>query len=672
MKRNSCDQKQLWSSRVTNYNYDCYRVRLKKAWELFITEGRVLDEVVRPVIATSWQRCAKLGVDPKSRRLGINVPPDDLAHRLARNASLISAARPYLHSLYALVSGSGFIIFITDQDGVILELLGDPDVLPKYKAMNLVVGAMWSEKASGTNAVGTALVTGIPLQIVGPEHYCALIHQNTCSAAPIFDPADQLIGVINMTARNSLVHPHTLGMVVAAAQAISNELQIRESVRNLTVTSQILSATMESIPVGVLAIDSCGNITHMNQEAGKILSLDPKATLGHPVKRYFNCEPSLLSVLHHNDTISDMEVALDTPRGPIHCTVSARPVFDDRGTGVGVVATLTQIGRVKKLANQIMGTEARFTFESLIGVSKSLRKCIAIAQTAAQTDSTVLLLGESGTGKELFAQAIHNKSNKRGPFVAVNCAGIPRTLVESELFGYERGAFTGAERSGKPGKFELANGGTLFLDEVADLPLEVQPVLLRAIEEKAITRIGGKRAISVDVRIIAATNRDLQAQVRKGAFRADLFYRLNVIVVRIPPLRDRKEDIPALIEHFMAEMAKKFQKNVRGITPSALKKLQQYDWPGNVRELEHMVERAVALTTHEILDEQDFPDLAADRDIPLTSDPVVSASSTRLREVEKEAILEALRVTNFNVRKASHLLGIGKSTLYRRLKQYNL
>lgn len=672
MRASYYDQKQLRSSRVIDYNYDLYQARLKKAWELFVGQGIIDAQVVRPVIATSWQHCAQLGIDPQSQNLGINVPTDDLVQRLAQNASLISAAKPYLRNLYALVSGSGFIIFITDRDGVILELQGDSEVLPIYQAMNLVVGAMWSEQASGTNAVGTALVTGIPLQIVGPEHYCALIHQNTCSAAPIFDPANRLIGIINMTARNSLVHPHTLGMVVAAAHAISNELEIRESLHTLSITSRILSATMESIPIGILAIDSDGNITHINREAGQILSVDPGTVLGQPIEQYFNCEPSLLSVLDRKETINDMEVALDTARGPVHCTVSAQPVAADSGQTVGVVATLTQIGRVKKLANQLMGTDARFTFNSIIGPSESLRRCIATAQAAAQTDSTILLLGESGTGKELFAQAIHNQSQRRGPFVAVNCAAMPRTLVESELFGYERGAFTGAERNGKPGKFELANGGTLFLDEIADLPLEVQPVLLRAIEENAITRIGGKRAVPVDVRIIAATNRDLCTQVRKGAFRADLFYRLNVIVVAVPPLREHKEDIPALIEHFLAGMARKFGKNVRGITPPAMKKLQEYDWPGNVRELEHVVERAVALTRHQFLDEEDFPGLGFGSATNLTVEPAGPNNLNRLSEVEKEAILEALKATNFNVRKASHLLGIGKSTLYRRLKEYNL
>jgi transcriptional regulator with PAS, ATPase and Fis domain len=290
---------------------------------------------------------------------------------------------------------------------------------------------------------------------------------------------------------------------------------------------------------------------------------------------------------------------------------------------------------------------------------------VEYAKKVADSRSTILITGESGTGKELFAQAIHNESARRDePFVAINCGAIPRELIESELFGYDDGAFTGARRGGKPGKFEIADGGTLFLDEIGDMPLDMQVKLLRAIEDGVVTRIGGSRPIPVDVRIIAATNKDLEQEVRKGNFRKDLYYRLNVIPLRLPPLRERKDDIPILIEYFMKRISRRLNKKPVEIPENIMKALTEYNWPGNIRELENFVEFVInSEGIIPVLVEEKFSmNITLDRDLPNNS----------LEAAEKEHILRVLELNGWNIASAARELGIGRNTLYRKIKKYNL
>ena len=326
--------------------------------------------------------------------------------------------------------------------------------------------------------------------------------------------------------------------------------------------------------------------------------------------------------------------------------------------------------------NQQLLTENRYLkrkleevedFPELVGKSEIFKKVLSDIAVIAKSDSTVSIRGESGTGKELVARAIHCSSPlKDGPFLAVNCAALPETLLESELFGYEKGAFTGAVKR-RIGRFELADKGTLFLDEIGDLPLPVQVKLLRVLETRSFERLGGTKVVDVDIRLITATNRNLEDKIKDGSFRDDLYFRLNVIPLHLPPLRDRKDDILLLVDHFIKKFAGKSGKDIKGITPKAKDVLLSYSWPGNVRELENAIERAVVLTRNNTIDVDSFTAFSASE-----TESNITTDNLNLEELEKRAITEALRRTGGKQVEAAALLGIHRNTIRHKIKHYGL
>jgi transcriptional regulator with PAS, ATPase and Fis domain len=358
---------------------------------------------------------------------------------------------------------------------------------------------------------------------------------------------------------------------------------------------------------------------------------------------------------------------------------------------------LRSIERVQKLVNRMTGARARLTFANVIGENPALKEAIRLARLAAQSNSTVLLHGETGTGKEIFAQSIHNSSARAdGPFVAINCAAIPRELINTELFGYEGGSFTGADRQGRSGKFEQAHRGTLFLDEIGDMPLDLQTTLLRAIETHTIVRIGGHRVIPTDVRIIVATHKDLREEAQRGNFRLDLYYRLNVLTITIPSLRERPDDLPLLVQHFLQRQSRSLGRAF-SITSEAMVALRHYSWPGNVRELENMLERVTYLTPKTTITVDDLPiDVQQARASVEAARPQASHRRLLHREhqhsqqaleragdvsgalkehstnAEMEAIVQAWHASNGHVAHAAVLLGISRTTLWRKMVKYGL
>ncbi len=310
--------------------------------------------------------------------------------------------------------------------------------------------------------------------------------------------------------------------------------------------------------------------------------------------------------------------------------------------------------------------EKKYEFRDVIGKSHKMQEVLALVKTVARSNSTILIEGESGTGKELVARAIHNSSLRNdGPFVAVSCAALPETLLESELFGHEKGAFTGAV-STKKGRFELANKGTLLLDEIGDISSKTQVDLLRVLEEKEFRRVGGTEVIKTDVRIISATNKDLKRLVEEGRFREDLYYRINVVSIQLPPLRDRKEDVPLLVQHFLRKYCIENKKEIDGLSEEAFRFLIKYDWPGNVRELENAIERAVVITKGRIVLLEDLPG-------PIRAEGEFKpASNMQLREVEKEHVLNALELNNWNITRTAKILGIDRNTLSSKIKKYHI
>jgi sigma-54 dependent transcriptional regulator, acetoin dehydrogenase operon transcriptional activator AcoR len=357
----------------------------------------------------------------------------------------------------------------------------------------------------------------------------------------------------------------------------------------LRIAARTTAATLEAIGDGVISIDAAGAIRAINAAATRIFGLRageaPTATPELEVLR---------TALTRGEELDGRLVPLAS--GEYLCT--ARIVRGDDGEPVGLVATFTELKRATSLAQRMVGSTARYSFGDIVGRSTAVRRSLTLAEAAARSDASVLITGESGTGKEVLAQAIHNAGGRAaGPFVAVNCAAIPRELLESELFGYEAGAFTGARKGGRPGKFELAEGGTILLDEIGDMPLDMQAKMLRVLQEKTTTRLGGSRETQVTCRVLATTNRDLAAEARRGLFRQDLYFRLRVIHIELPPLRERREDIEFLTQHFLEVYSARSAKRVTRVAPAVLEAFLRYGWPGNVRELEHVLESEVTLAS---------------------------------------------------------------------------
>jgi transcriptional regulator of acetoin/glycerol metabolism len=637
------------------------------AWEKYVYHGEIQENVPKP-IEESWKRCAELKVDPLGYVLPRILNAKELGVRKKRRQNLIKIARSVIKDLYKIVEGSGFILFLTDEEGVVLHLDGDPAEIERHKRINLVEGAVWNEEQAGTNAVGIAIVTSKPIQVVCGEHYCANQHEIACSASPVIGCDQAMVGVLNMSAVCEKVHPHTLGMVVAAARSIEKQLEIDKALTDVVKANILMETTLSSIPEGIVALDERGIITQINPKAAQLCGVDQNEAMGKHIDHVICSKPQLSKVIEKGAVMENVEVLIDKGKNPCYITVNAHTLIGESGSINGAVIVVIGKEALNSLVNKITGAHAQFTFSSIIGESKKLEQAKDIARTASLTNITVLLLGESGTGKELFAQSIHNASHRKGPFIAVNCSAIPRALIESELFGYEAGSFTGADRHGRPGKFERTNGGTIFLDEIGDMYLDLQAILLRVLQEREVVRIGGYKPIPINVRVIAATNKDLVAKVAEGTFREDLFFRLNVVTVNIPPLRERKEDIPLLIDSMLPEIAQRLDKKIVGISPQALQCLQNYRWPGNIRELENVLERGVIVSHGNSLDIGDLPENVVRW--PL-SQPAAEAELLPLKEFEKRAITYTLSQVP-SIVEAAKILAISRSTLYRKISEYNI
>lgn len=436
---------------------------------------------------------------------------------------------------------------------------------------------------------------------------------------------------------------------------------------------QQLTAVMDTIGDGILAIDQQEIITHFNSAAEKILSYKSDEVIGEKIKNVFISEIPLLEILHNGLPYNNQEIVVTTFKGKNHYLTSGRPIKDSNGIVIGAVAVLKAMKDVEELVYSVTKPYIN-SFVDIIHVSEVMEHTINLAKLVAQNDSTVLIRGESGTGKELFARAIHMASPRAEKiFAPINCAALPDALLESELFGYEEGAFTGAKKGGNSGLFEYANGGTIFLDEIGELSISLQAKLLRVLQEGKIRRVGGNKEIAVDVRIVTATHSNLEEMIRENQFREDLYYRLNVIPICIPPLRERKEDLPLLIESLLFKKNHRLKKHVKYILKPAMEKLMQHDWLGNVRELENVIERAVSLASqdeitpdHIILDHISLP-------TSITTSPTIT--TRKLKEVldEMECCILRETINKYGTsRQVGKILGLSHTGVLNRMKKYCL
>jgi PAS domain S-box-containing protein len=456
-------------------------------------------------------------------------------------------------------------------------------------------------------------------------------------------------------------------MVVSAVKAIEYQLRLNENTEKNIMMQRFLEATTNNMKEGILIIDTEGKIIKANDQLKKFLCLGQSQLEGKKIDEFFT-NKSIISNKPVYVQNQELHLKVEPSRNVHHVMIDKIPIYKD-SHWIGSMIMMKEIEKVRQFVNRLSGNQAKITFDDIIGQHPHFIQKLNEAKLAAATDSNVLILGESGTGKEMLAQAIHNASKRKNkPFIAINCGGIPRDLLGSELFGYVEGAFTGAKKGGSAGKFELADGGTLFLDEIGEMSLEMQVLLLRVIQEKEVMRIGGHKVIPVDVRIIAATNKNLREEVQKGSFREDLFFRLNVIPIILPYLRERKEDIPLLVKYFISKLCNKLNKPFPEIRPDFLQALIQYDWPGNIRELQNVLERTLNRNTKSILSAKDLPEELFQ--------PFLSQAKEEMEihkdDIKKRSLIQALHLFNGNITKAAEHLGISRSTFYRQMKKYKI
>ncbi len=556
---------------------------------------------------------------------------------------------------------------MTDNNGHVLVAKGDKEIIEMAEANFYQPGCLRTNESAGTNAIGLCLMLAKPLQVTGAEHYKVFHHPWTCSSAPIFAGPGAVIGAITLSGSSSGRHQHTLALVTAAADTSGSQLRERNLINEKGRLNCMLTSILDSISDGVIAVDESLIVTHLNSTAAGMLGLRPGGVIGKRLKEAVSPDDNLLRALKTKKFFVGDETGFKIKEEIKHYICRVDSIQNASSRALGAIITLAEKQGVINTAKKIGGNYAKYQFSDIKGKSEAFLRQIELAKIAAHSNSRVLIVGESGTGKELFAQAMHNFGHRaNGPFVAVSCAAIPRDLIESELFGYRAGAFTGARKDGMVGKFELANKGTLFLDEINGMPLDLQAKMLRVLQQNEIMRLGDTRLIPVEVRVIAATNADLLKEVKNLNFREDLYYRLNVVEICIPPLRERVADLELLIDHVLTRQPKKMSIKKPHLSEEVLEIFKSYDWPGNVRELENCIERAVLLAQGSVVRREHLPERLWKR----VGGPDPSPLS--LRHGFREMVQEALQRSQGNVSMAARDLKIARSTLYRKIVEFGL
>jgi transcriptional regulator with PAS, ATPase and Fis domain len=653
-----------------------HRKVIKQAWLNFVKNRPVQPGVIRPEIMESWIRCRDHGVDPYLKSLPDVLSKKQTDELISRNMSLINVARDILKRFYHYIKNMDVIIVLMDKDGYILDTMGDGPIWKHSTyVMEAVPGRPADESYSGTNAPFMALLLDKPYEMVAEESYTKAFHPGLTVAAPIHDAGGEINGCLGMAFSHETAsrHPHTLAMVNALAGIIENQVQLIHSMEKTDFISRSLKSAMASMNDGLIIINKDDTILYMNTMAETLLGVKLDDVVDQKIGRIIRSDV-ILNTIRRRELMTDQEVILDESPGRPRCLISFNPIINSRRKHVGGTLFLKEFKFVQSLMQKVVGLKAHYTFDDIWGDSPEIGEVIRVAHAMANSTSNVVIIGESGTGKELIAQSIHNAGfSASGPFMAINCAAIPYDLIESEIFGYEAGTFTGGLRQGKAGKLELVKGGTLFLDEINGMSMDMQAKLLRILEEKQFQRLGGNKYIPLEARIISATNQDLLERVKHGNFRNDLYYRLSVIEIHIPPLRMRKKDIEILVQRFIDEKNRQLGKAIKGISGDALEYLLSYPWPGNVRELKNWIERAVNLAAGDILTRRDFPQPAGSGDVMQDIRFLHDGERGKgLSDLERTMIRTVIEDCKGNILQASRRLGIGRSTLYRKMDKYGI
>ena len=626
-----------------------------------------LEELIR----RSHARSARYGLDPHldgAPEAG-GLSAAGLRKRINGQREFFDLARAQIDTLYGLLKGTGFCMALADSEGYVLYVVGDAELVEHFKRRRCLPGYRWLERDVGTCAIGLALEEKVPVFLPGDAMFSMDARRLSNAGAPVFAPdGGVVLGAISLSGESAMMHVHTLGLVRQAAETVASQLRERERMRDLATTNQYLRALIESDSRGIVTVDSHGRIVQTNRSARRLFSL-PVSPAGRDFEDFTGGRSGVLEHLATGKSFKAREI-LARHSGMTHFA-SFDPICMSNGEVVGGLLTVQEKKEVMGMAVEVTGSHAHFTFDSILGSSACLGQALRHARIAAASTAPVLLCGETGTGKELFAQAIHNGGERRNrPFVAINCGAIPKELLESELFGYEEGAFTGARKGGRPGKFELADSGTLFLDEIGDMPFDMQVKLLRVLQTGEIQRVGGLRTVPVDLRVISATNKDLRQAIEQQKFRADLYYRISTLNILVPPLRERPEDILPLAEYFIQRHRLRLNKPTAVLPPDTAAMLTAHAWPGNVRQLESAVERAMHLAEGGDLLAEHFGIAGLERTRQAApSEPSGGPGQGTLEDLEQRAVAEALARHNGNIRAASRALGVSRPTLYRKLKK---
>lgn len=628
---------------------------MRRAWDRFCATGDTIHlESVPAYIAGSWERSRASGVDPGLRRFPVPEPePVWTSRERELQAACAAALPPFLDDVH----DASILLTVSEKAGRTILREGNATALAAAETIDSVPGALIGEAAIGTNSVGTTLFLRDAVHVDFLEHFCEGFQDWADAGVPILHPfTRELIGAVDFA-----VHRGSLSRVmVTAAKTAARAIEARLLEQELDLRRDLLldwGSRNRRATEAALAVDRNGIIVALTDAARAVLGPDGAGWQGRSIHDFAE-----LSVLHDRlGHVEDGEVRLPPGRGRI-----AGGTMDRVEGAAGYAGGILRLRLSAPVKPQVaVGWSSQFSFDQLIGASPRFRQAVELARKAARTNLPVLVQGETGTGKEMIAHAIHAASARaNGPFVTVNCGAIPADLIGSELFGYEKGAFTGASSTGKRGKFEQAEGGTIFLDEITETSALLQVSLLRVLQDGVVVPIGAESPRKTDVRVIAALNDDFAEVMARGAFRRDLYYRLKGVSIELPPLRRRQDDIPNLIAHFCADAGRAVR-----ITPEAMHQLTAYRWPGNVRELHSVIRAAALMSDGDEIRPWDLPpEIRGDRHS--VADEAAGLRSADLAELA--AVERAMRDAGGNVSRAADALGIARSSLYRKLRKFSL
>ncbi|WP_296753009.1 sigma-54-dependent Fis family transcriptional regulator [Thiobacillus sp.] len=654
-----------------------YHARLANS---IVGQDRSVKQVeVQPFIACSWNRCLhEFGLDPDGDQPVIRVDSDDLDTRRERLGYLLAIAQVEMAGLYQQFAGSGFSVLLADPDGVVLDLIGDQAFSDSAMAYGLVQGGNWSERHQGTNSIGTCTIEQQSVLVHHSEHFLSRNVRLTGCAAPVFNHEGKLLAVLNISSFSRLAQQHTLALIDLLAQTIENRAFLSHFRNHYALRFHSRPEAIGTLREGILALDESGRILAANRSALSHLGLKRSDVLaGRTLRTLFNIGIEGLLSRKNRAWLAPLPL-YETRHGNRFYSLLKLPENSDFS-----LSAMTPIQSVQPVSASLREDATIVHLDNLQFGEPRIAYNVHCAKRVLRQDIPILLTGETGTGKEVFAKAVHAEyAGASKPFVAVNCVAIPESLIESELFGYTSGAFTGASRGGRRGKILQANGGTLFLDEIGDMPLLLQARLLRVLEEREVVPLGGESPVKIDIKLISATHRNLKELVAEGKFREDLYYRLQGISLTLPPLRER-QDRQAIIRHLVALEANDDQIQ---LSPAAMKCLDAYAWPGNLRQLRNVLRTTLALREGDEIDVCDLPEefssCCQKTVIQITGEsPGSEVETTAIGEVgrlsvpeaaERVVILQNLIDSRWNMTLAAKRMFISRNTLYRKMKNLRI